>query len=792
MRAWLAGAEQRLLALAVLAATLAAATSSTSTSSRRRSSPPRATARGSDDLWRPRVHFYFRDPATGVGFHSNDATGSYLDEASGRWHAFYDCTPPVGYAAGRPPGRYSWCEASSDSLVHWHQAPRAVLPEDAACDLENLETGAISRAPASGELLAIFSAGGNASHPPGAPEWEHVSVARGGCLPPAGGGGGSPTFRVANYTLIENANNGSGFRDPSRAIQLADGNHYVVIGTDAGYIPEGGARRHAVAAAAVAAAEGGQPNPGRGTSQQGQLAQASLWVNRDGSLLNWQPAGVLLSDPAAKFPECPDLFPLFPLASSSSEDGAETLPAAGQPYLLLASETYRRGTRWYMGTLQPNSNSSGGASGPPLGYRMVVQDDGPLDYGYGTKDMAYYAPRTMAPIRSPVGRGRRVLLGWIRANPGGRAACDPHCRAYAAHGTNWTFGDFAALPRELSLMPAALQDTEGDRGGGGGGGAGEAEKEAGRHRAGGTGRKSGGGLFAQRFVPELQALRKGAAAMMPGGDASTSGTAALEITLPAGQQQPRVEERVLGVQGRELEITVRATARGDGCAAARWSASISFLRSTGASGGGGGGGGGRADEEAVDDEVDDEADVGVGADVGVAAEASSLVIQHTPPGRRAGDSSVGNWTLLLDRSRSSSTSSGGGGWADRSNISAPLTRAGVGGGEGSSSLHAYVDRSIVECIADNLTAITARVFPQRGDSTSVKVSLRGEQQQLQRRRQRRQRRGTTNHATAAGVDPVAAATGGKGTGSEEEREDSGSCTITASFSVWALAAADHD
>jgi len=156
-------------------------------------------------------------------------------------------------------------------------------------------------------------------------------------------------------------------------------------------------------------------------------------------------------------------------------------------------------------------------------------------------------------------------------------------------------------------------------------------------------------------------------------------------------------------------------------------------------------------------------------------EASSLTIQHAPAAGSAIASGGGNWTLLLDRSRSSNSS-----WADRDNISAPLPRAAAAGsrmGEGSSSLHAFVDNSIVETIADNLTAITARVFPQRGDSTSVMISLQGEQHG----RQLRRRRSTVEHPKGAST-AIAAAAG----------ESDGSCTITASFSVWALAAAANE
>jgi len=346
-----------------------------------------------------------------------------------------------------------------------------------------------------------------------------------------------------------------------------------------------------------------------------------------------------------------------------------------------------------MGALQPISTSF------RAGYRLVVQEEGQLDYGCGTRDMSFYAPRTMAPIRSAVGRGRRIMLGWIRANPNGRATCDPHCRPYLAHGINWTFGDFAALPRELSLATVVRNGSEqGDRL---------------HHRAAG-GSGVAHSTFAQRFVPELRVLRPAP------GNRSTSDAAALEITLHAGRQPQ--QQRVLGVKGRELEIVVRATARGDGCAIAEWSAAISFLRSEGM---------GRSDEN---------------------GEASTLAIQHVLPVGSSSDG--GNWTLLLDRSRSSNSS-----WADRSNISAPLPHGASGsgmGGEGSSIFHAYVDNSVIETIGDNRTAITARVFPQRGDSTSVMVSLRG-----------------------------VLLTGSDG-------DSNGACTVTATFSVWALSSAEHD
>jgi sucrose-6-phosphate hydrolase SacC (GH32 family) len=592
---------------------------------------------GSDDsLWRPRAHFYFRDPSTGIGFHTNDATGSFYDEHTGTWHAVYDCTPPSWYNSGEPKGGYSWCEASSKDLVHWKQASKAILPEDVACDWANLETGAIAMAPASGELIAIFSAKGNGSHLQGSPEWEHVCAARGGSVNNASAAGIlDRPFQVLDRILIENANNGSGFRDPSRAIRLADGYSYVVIGTDAGY------------------------NPYHDHDPAAKLAQASLWVNRDSSLLSWEPAGVLLADSSAKFLECPDLFPLGPLRTSTDNtSAANTIPGPHQRYLLLGSETFRRGTRWYIGTLRANKTQGG------VGYIMEREASGSLDQGFGTHSMAYYAPRTMAPIRSSDGSGRRVLLGWVRAYPNGRAVCTPyagHCLPYAAHGTNFTFGDFAAFPRELWL-----------------GGAGAYQNAT----------------FAQRFVPELSALRSGSVEVhqlqiVLGGNNSRTG-----LGYPGRKQLRRLND-VLELRGRELEIIVNVTTQGRGCASTNWSASIAFLRSG-------------------------------------QHESTSLAIVSSGSER----------TLLLDRSRSAWNAD----WPDRSNISALLEGTAV---EGSIGLHAYVDRSIVEAIANDATAITARVFPQRNDSTTVAVLLEG--------------------------FPLNAPS-----------ELSSTCTVTADFSAWAL------
>ena len=287
---------------------------------------------------------------------------------------------------------------------------------------------------------------------------------------------------------------------------------------------------------------------------------------------------------------------------------------------------------------------------------------------------------------------------------------------------NWTstFGDFAAFPRELSL--------------------------------------AADGTFAQRFVPELSTklrppLAAAAAAPPLGGQLKTADSRRLAITVggDGGQRGVQRAQRMLEVQGRELEIELTVTAAGEGCTGAttRWSAAISFLRS-------------------------------------VAGEEETVLSIRAAPGGSAGSAGSdpssdpsSDRTLVLNRSRSSWNAT----WPDTTSISAPLrtrNRAtpssdGVGGccgggvskprsstrtstrsraSSGTSSLHAFVDRSIIEVIADNATAITARAFPQRENSTAVMVAVEGEM----------------GASAAASVSTK-------------------HCTITADFSVWLLGGA---
>ena len=299
----------------------------------------------------------------------------------------------------------------------------------------------------------------------------------------------------------------------------------------------------------------------------------------------------------------------------------------------------------------------------------------------------------------------RTCFSQVRADPSGRAQCGGNgsgCAPYSAHGVNWTFGDFTAFPRELWLA---------------------ADK-----------------TFAQRFVPELSKKLRyppatAAAAAASGSGGRTTDSRRLEITVHSGSGSGsgrgavKKAHSMLDVQGRELELSLTVTAAGEGCSGAstRWSAAVSFLRSV------------------------------------VGEEETVLSIQAVPGGGGGGGDARSNWTLVLDRSRSAWNSS----WADTTSISAPLRKrnnsqplaasptGGGGGGGGirsrSSSLHAFVDRSIVEVIADNASAITARVFPQREDSTAVMVAVEGE-------------------VLAGGLNSAAAK----------------NCTVTADFSAWSL------
>ena len=107
---------------------------------------------------------------------------------------------------------------------------------------------------------------------------------------------------------------------------------------------------------------------------------------------------MLLADASVGFPECPDLFPLEPLAEEREAagegvggggggDGDDGVDDDDEPqYVLLASETYRNGTRYYLGPLRANADAG-------VGYRLEPADAGALDHGFGTHDMACVVPR---------------------------------------------------------------------------------------------------------------------------------------------------------------------------------------------------------------------------------------------------------------------------------------------------------------------------------------------------------------------------------------------------------------
>ena len=553
-----------------------------------------AAASFSDDNWRPKFHYFPVDPDTQQGFHMQDTTGAYFDETTGLWQVFYLCSPPPSMRP-TPRTRGSWCRVSSYDLVNWTAAPVAALTTESACDWAYLETGAITLAPASGRLVAIYSAVGNQSAAQQICAASTSAALEPPVFEPSRGGG----------VLIANANNGSAFRDPSRALQLAadDASFYLVIGTDATY-PAG---------------LGGEVAPGR----------ASLWRNRDGSLLVWEPAGVLWTEvdsPGAKMLECPDLFPLAFPNGSAPDDGSPPV------YALLGSETYRRGARWRTGTLARDSNGGGGGGGGDYRLRALQRASVPLDYGYDNKShdaLQYYAPRTAAPLRDSRGLGRRVLFGWVlkpRRNPPPAVA-------------NWSFADLAALPRDLSLSPRD------------------------------------GATLHQAFVPELARLRTAAPHRASLALALAPGGAARVFHSPA--------------RGRQLELRATVVASGGGCAAAEWRATIEFLRSPNAA----------AAAAPPSTPVWDE-------------EATALAVRSTSGARSFG--------LNLTRSAAQSAA-----WAQPAVPAyvAPLLSEPETGGV--TRLHAFVDASVVEAIADDVAAITARVYPTREDSDTVALLLQG-------------------------------------------------------------------
>ena len=192
------------------------------------------------------------------------------------------------------------------------------------------------------------------------------------------------------------------FRDPSRAVQLADGYWYMAVGSDTG--------------------DGAQRN----TSNPADFAQdgtAALRLFRasDDSLTNWTSVGVpyvqlrtqgwvnyTLGEYNATgvapppFLECPDLFragEMVVLISSYNDFGQAA--SQGPPFSPPAGFADGQSAEWRTGALVPDGSRRAGE----MDLKFVSKHQGVLDYGL------LYAQKTAGDALKP-NEGRRVLFGF--------------------------------------------------------------------------------------------------------------------------------------------------------------------------------------------------------------------------------------------------------------------------------------------------------------------------------------------------------------------------------------------
>ena len=299
----------------------------------------------------------------------------------GRWHVF-----PDG-------GNHSkWSHYASTDLLRWTKQSEA----SPATMVGGHDTGSVSVTEAG--VIALY---------PGANDI--VRQQRGAAAAPGGGGGGvdwtwGATGKQPSATRP--AALGKGFRDPSRALKMPDGNYYVAVGSGFG---------------------GTGPNSNNNTGLPDSGTGCMAWMRAtDPTLSNLSFVCCLLennrttghidpttiawnsTDLTAAFIECPDVFPL----------------GGGEKYVAIASlYNWKHGgyytNEWFLGTIADSKT-------------FVLEDRGLLDFGQ------CYAARTGSA--SQLRTDRRVLFGatgWH--NPQG---FDGTCK-----------GQYHLIPRDVALDP---------------------------------------------------------------------------------------------------------------------------------------------------------------------------------------------------------------------------------------------------------------------------------------------------------------------------------------------------
>ena len=209
------------------------------------------------------------------------------------------------------------------------------------------------------------------------------------------------------------------FRDPSRAVRLADGSWYLAVGSDDGSGSSPGLTTDGVAALRLYRAS--------------TTSLCGLWedegaiyvVNATLGYVNWT-LGEFTPRPVARPPymECPDLY---------EQDGVLVLISSFE--VMGTSSGFAQGeggmsAEWRTGTIL---RGGGGR------LQFATRRAGVLDHG------AFYAMKTAASAVSPA-VGRRLLFGWLRELCDGAPGCSGRGAFVKTH-----CGVFHAMPRDLSV-----------------------------------------------------------------------------------------------------------------------------------------------------------------------------------------------------------------------------------------------------------------------------------------------------------------------------------------------------
>merc|ERR1712216_121440 len=131
----------------------------------------------------------------------------------------------------------------------------------------------------------------------------------------------------------------------------------------------------------------------------------ALFRNSDGSMLQWEAAGIFYQDSRFFMMECPDA---FPLTNSTAPDA---------PFLFMASATVCTGTsvapHYWVGVVDHSGKDP----------RFVVKSEGIWDYGaqgegnpaFDARALPTYTSTKTGPADEKNG-GRRLVFSWIRSD----------------------------------------------------------------------------------------------------------------------------------------------------------------------------------------------------------------------------------------------------------------------------------------------------------------------------------------------------------------------------------------